>query len=102
MKVVSQPPGARIYINGKYIGETPLETERSDFVGTPHMITLRKKGYREITAMAETEIKPIPLIFGLFVIVPLFWCIGPEEEQSYLMEPEEKESSSAKPSRLNF
>lgn len=88
VRIVSQPAGAKAYVNGRYLGETPVEVDRSDFVFEQHAITLRKKGYREVNSIADKEVKVGPVIGGLLVFIPFLWCYGPEDEQKYLLEPE--------------
>lgn len=45
--VASNPEGATVYVNGNYVGETPVSVDLS--VRKEHTITFRKEGYREKT-----------------------------------------------------
>lgn len=57
MTVSSQPPGARVFIDGAYTGVTPmtlmLKTERD------HMVTLQHEGYRDTISPVSREFNPV-------------------------------------------
>jgi hypothetical protein len=63
--VSSQPPGARVFVNGGYSGVTPvsllLRTERD------YTVTLQREGFRDATAPLVREFNPVAALnlFGL-------------------------------------
>jgi PEGA domain-containing protein len=65
MTVSSQPPGARVFIDGAYTGVTPmtlmLKTERD------HTVTLQHEGYRDTVSPVIREFNPVAVLnlFGL-------------------------------------
>jgi hypothetical protein len=64
--VSSQPPGARVFVNGGYSGVTPvavlLKTERD------YTITLQREGYRDTVAPIFREFNPVAAL-NLFSLV---------------------------------
>jgi len=45
LQVVSNPPGARVFLNGRAVGTTPLRV--SNLPSAPHAVRLQADGYRE-------------------------------------------------------
>ncbi len=64
--VSSQPPGARVFVDGAYSGVTPmtllLKTERD------HMVALQHEGYRDTVSPVIREFNPVAAL-NLFSIV---------------------------------
>ena len=95
VRIESEPPGADVYINEQYIGETPVEKSLSDFVGNDYRVRLELEGHQEIRTELEKEVKADVLIIGLFLLcVPLLWVYGPEEYHYYKLKPETNENVS--------
>ena len=85
MHIVSDPPGALVYMNDDKIGETPLDYDFLDYA--VHKFELKKEGYKSVSELVN--IKPpffswlgIDLIFEL--IPYAFWD---RKEMSYKLEP---------------
>ncbi|MCZ6795463.1 MAG: PEGA domain-containing protein [Planctomycetota bacterium] len=53
LQVRSEPPGARVFVNGQEVGETPLDHPFS-FYGTLSVV-LRRSGYESQRIVAELE-----------------------------------------------
>jgi hypothetical protein len=66
MTVSSQPPGARVFVDGAYTGVTPmtliLKTERD------HAVTLQHEGYQDTVSPVTREFNPIAAL-NLFGVV---------------------------------
>ncbi len=64
--VSSQPPGAKVFVNGGYTGVTPLalllKTERD------HTVLLQREGYQDTTAPVYREFNPVAAL-NLFSVV---------------------------------
>jgi hypothetical protein len=74
-----------IQIEGKtlHYGET---ITLSNAVWKEYNAIVRKDGYMLKQVNLQKEIKPVPLIFGLFLImIPLLWCYGPEPNQTFML-----------------
>ena len=52
--VASNPEGATVYVNGHYIGETPVRVDLS--VRKEHTITFRKDGYKDKTYQVSRSV----------------------------------------------
>ena len=86
VNITSSPSGAKVFVNEKYIGETPLTVEKSNLVFNSYNIRLSKEGYRTINSSLEKEAKAGPIIGGLFVLIPFFWSYGPQDQQNFSLE----------------
>ena len=53
LRVVTKPSGARVYLNHRYVGESPLSV--ASIEPGRHRITVRKEGYREITVWIDYD-----------------------------------------------
>ena len=64
--VSSQPPGARVFVNGGYSGVTPvsllLRTERD------YTVTLQREGFQDTTAGLVREFNPVAALNPMFTI----------------------------------
>ena len=85
LHIISDPPGALVFMNDNKIGETPLDYDFLDYA--VHKFELRKDGYKTVSELVN--IKPpffswlgIDLIFEL--IPYAFWD---RKEISYKLEP---------------
>jgi hypothetical protein len=85
----SDPSGAKVYLDGQYIGETPVVHEDMDIAGTNKKVVLKHDGYRDqVGTIRKEDLKILPLITGLFVVVPLLWVTGYQEEYHFILERE--------------
>lgn len=54
--IATTPPGARVYINGEYIGDSPISYQDDPgSVPKDFYIVISKEGYRTIVARVERE-----------------------------------------------
>lgn len=70
--ITSQPPGASAYLDNKYLGETPVETEFLFYGG--HRLELTKPGYenyRTTLKLKAPVYQYVPLDFITECILPL-------------------------------
>jgi len=85
----SSPSGAKVYLDGQYVGDTPVVHEDMDIAGTNKKVVLKHDGYRDqVGTIRKEELKILPLIAGLIVIVPLLWVTGYQEEYTFILEKE--------------
>jgi hypothetical protein len=90
MKITSQPEKARIFINEKYEGETPLQVTKSDSILNHYQIRISKDCHKPINGEIEKELKIGAFIGGLFDFIPWVWGYGPTEDHHFLLEPDKK------------
>ena len=78
-KFVSDPPGAKVYINGEFIGDTPCDFGTKTGLPDRYHIQLRKAGYSELNVYIDAEmwlvwaLLVVPLTFG--VSIPWSWAL---------------------------
>lgn len=85
-RIESDPQGAKVYINGDYLGETPLQETLSNFIGNNYTIRLEKSGYRTLVRVLDKEGKILEATAGYFLLVPLLWVYGPKSYYYFTMD----------------
>jgi len=87
--IVSNPPKAKLYVDGEMVGETPYRHTDTKIVGSTIDIKIEKEGYKplitEITKNEEADIGAI--IGGLFVWVPFLWTLKYSPSHTYNLQP---------------
>lgn len=75
--IVSNPPNAKLYIDGELVGETPYNHCDSKIVGNILNIKIEKEGYKPlITSITKNEEADIgAIIGGLFLFFPYLWTL---------------------------
>ena len=63
--VTSRPPGAKVYLNGTYLGHTPTTLTVDNPMDT-HLVTVRKAGYEPQQKPVDTRFQPIGILNILF------------------------------------
>jgi len=76
--IQSQPPGARVFLNGVPVGTTPFSMTDTNMSGTTTQVRLEYPGYEPFnTYIARSEQVDVgALIGGLFLLVPFLWIMG--------------------------
>jgi hypothetical protein len=90
-KIITDPPGAKVTINGEWVGETPIEAKVhcATWGGRP-IIDIRKDGFQTISGQ---ELKFEPHVGIILADALLFWpalflnsqC--PKDEYNFKLEP---------------
>ena len=82
--IETDPPGAEVVLDGRYLGESPVERKLSNAVWEDYRVEIRMDGYRTTRARLDKEIKPGPAIGGFFFAWPMWlWAYGPEPYQYF-------------------
>jgi hypothetical protein len=83
--IKSNPLGAKLQVDGRFVGETPhFYTDRA-VAGTAKRVTLKKEGYGDFDGSIRREKLSVPaLIGGIFLIVPFVWIL--EYPSQYVFE----------------
>ena len=85
--IKSNPPEAKLYLDGQYKGETPYTYSDSATAGTMRTVILRKEGYKDFTGTIKREKFSIPaFIGGLFFIIPFIWITEYPSEYTFEMQ----------------
>jgi hypothetical protein len=85
--VKSNPPGARLYLDGQLKGETPYTYADRAAAGTMKSVTLKKEGYKDFTGhIKREELSVGALILGILVLWPLLiWVLEYPPEYTFEM-----------------
>ncbi len=85
--IKSNPPGAKMYLDGQYKCETPCTHKDTAPMGTTRTVVLKKEGYRDTTGQIRREVlSNDALIGGIFLLVPFIWILEYPPEYTYDME----------------
>src|SRR5689334_19324290 len=76
--IQSQPNGARLYLNGEPVGNTPYTMTDTKMVGSITTVRLELPGYETLnTAVSRNEEFSVgACIGGFLVLVPFLWIFG--------------------------
>jgi hypothetical protein len=85
--IKSNPPGAKLQVDGQVVGETPHFYTDIAAAGTVKTVTLKKEGYNDFNGYIEREKLSVPaLIGGIFLLVPFVWILEYPSRYSFKME----------------
>ncbi len=85
--IKSNPPGARLQVDGQPVGETPYFYTDKAIAGTVRTVTLKKEGYKDANGLISREKLSVPaLIGGIFLIVPFAWILEYPSQYNFEME----------------
>ncbi len=73
--IKSNPPGAKVFLNGEPVGKTPFTMTDTKVVFTSTAVRLEKPGYEPLnTTITRSEEFDIgPFCGGFFTFVPITW-----------------------------
>jgi hypothetical protein len=93
--IQSKPSGAKVYMDGQYVGETPYTHTDTRIVGSATMIKLEKDGYKPfVTTMTrDEEVDVAAIIGGLFFAVPFLWTMKYQPFHTFELTPATEQSS---------
>lgn len=82
----SIPPGAKLYLDGQYKGETPYTHVDRSAAGTTRTVRLEKEGYEDFTGSITREKLSIPALIGtLLITIPIIWILEYPSEHTFGM-----------------
>ena len=85
--IKSNPPEAKLYLDGQLKGETPYTYADRSAAGTMKSVTLKKEGYKDFTGHIKREELSVPaLIGGILILIPLIWVLEYPPEYTFEME----------------
>lgn len=86
--IQSQPPGARVIINGAVVGTTPYAMTDTKIVGSTTQVRLEYPGYQPFDTYISRneELDTLALIGGIFLLVPLLWVMGYQPAHNYQLQ----------------
>jgi hypothetical protein len=85
----SEPPGAKVFLNGELAGRTPLVMTDTKIVGSITHVRLVLDGYRDTSTFIQRneQFDPGACLGGVFVYVPFLWIMGYKPEHLYELTP---------------
>jgi len=85
----SQPPGAKVYIDGESVGQTPYVMSDQKIVGSSTHVKLVLDGYEPFNAVIQRneQFEVGPCIGGVLVLFPFLWIMGYKPEHNYELLP---------------
>lgn len=85
--IKSNPPEAKLHLDGQFKGETPYTYSDRAAAGTMRTVTLKKEGYKVFTGHIKRETLSVgALIGGIFLLIPLIWVLEYPPEYTFEME----------------
>ena len=87
--IVSDPPGAKLYVNDEPLGRTPYTYTDTKIVGSTNIVRLELEGYEPLyTSFSRNEeVDPGAIIGGIFVMVPFLWTMKYKPSHFYELKP---------------
>jgi hypothetical protein len=76
--IQSQPPGAKLFLNGEPVGVTPYAMTDTKIVGSTTMVRLEAPGYEPTNGVIarNEEFDVGACIGGVFILFPFLWIMG--------------------------
>ncbi len=88
--IQSQPSGARLYLNGEYVGKTPYTHRDTKIVGTCTTVRIEEEGYEmfhgNFCRNEEADVGAI--IGGVFFLFPFLWTMKYKPDRTYELRSE--------------
>jgi hypothetical protein len=88
-RINSEPQGARLHLNGSYVGNTPYTHVDSRIVGSSTLVTLELDGYETMNTMfyRNEDLDVGALIGGLFFWPAFLWVMKYHPSRTFVMTP---------------
>ena len=95
--ISSTPTGAKVYLNGENVGETPYKHRDTKIVGSVNSLKLEKDGYESLdTSFSRNEEADVgAIIGGIFFLVPFLWTMKYKPTHNYELSPIDPDISSS-------
>lgn len=87
--IQSTPSGAKLYLDGEPVGNTPYKHKDSKVVTTTTRVKLELDGYETLTTTfsKDEEINVCAACGGIFFLVPWLWVLGYKDTHTYELKP---------------
>ncbi len=85
----SDPDGAKLYLNGEPVGQTPYAMTDTKIVGSTTTVRLEKQGYQSTYGVISRneEFDVGACIGGVFLLVPFLWIMKYKPVHTFEMAP---------------
>ncbi len=87
--ILSNPSGARVYLNGESVGTTPYSHTDKKIVGSTTIVKLEKEGYEPLnTIFSRNEsVDAGAIVAGFFFLFPFLWTMKYKDIHTYELTP---------------
>ena len=88
--IETQPPGARVFVDGQYVGTTPYELTARRVFWQKKVIRVKKEGYhpQDFVASRGERLNPGAFIGGFFFWPLFFWAGAYDDETTLYLSPD--------------
>ena len=76
ISTIPRSAGAKVYGDGRYIGNVPTRLNDSKISRSGTMITIKAEGYEDYKANIEQSELIDTLVGDIFLFVPFIWIMG--------------------------
>src|ERR1700690_2801882 len=85
----TQPPGARVSINGMVVGNTPYTMTDTKIVASSTPVHFEYPGYQplDVTISRSEQLDVLALIGGIVLLVPFLWVMDYQPNHTYTLQP---------------
>jgi hypothetical protein len=76
-RIISNPEGAALYLNERYVGQTPYRYGDTKIIGSHTDVRIEKEGYNTLYASfsRSERVNVGAIIGGLFIGIPFLWAL---------------------------
>ncbi|QCR21290.1 PEGA domain-containing protein [Pontibacter sp. SGAir0037] len=87
--IQSNPSGAKVYLDGEPVGETPYTHRDTKIVGSGTSVKLEKEGYETFNTYfsRDEEVDVGAIVGGFFFLVPFLWTMKYKPTHTYELKP---------------
>jgi ABC-type oligopeptide transport system substrate-binding subunit len=87
--IQSNPSGAKLYMNGEYMGVTPYSYSDTKIVGSSTDVRLEKEGFETLhTFLSRDERVDVgAIVGGVFFLFPFLWTMKYNPTHTYELRP---------------
>ncbi|HRO72928.1 MAG TPA: PEGA domain-containing protein, partial [Saprospiraceae bacterium] len=83
--ILSDPSGAKLYLNGEHVGTTPYRHRDTKIVGSTTTVKLEKEGYAPLNSSfsRDEEADVGAIIGGIFLLIPFLWTMKYKDTHNF-------------------
>jgi hypothetical protein len=87
--IKSAPPGAKVYLDGSLVGQTPYAMTDTKIVGATTHVQLKLDGYQDFSGVItrSEQFDAGACLGGVLVLFPFLWIQGYKPERTYELTP---------------
>ena len=85
----SNPPGAKVFIDGSYVGTTPYTMSDTKIIGSTTRVRLEYPGFAPLDASIarNEEFSAMACLGGVLLLFPFLWIMGYKPDHTFELAP---------------